>query len=145
MRVVEEQAKKPKLHVTYDGEQHCTAVEPTAGKTVASDACPSSGGKGKELSPTDLVGAGVANCMLLSMGVLALKDHLDITGASVEVDISMTDEPVFRIGTIDLIFSMPRNFSAEERLKLERAAGMCPIKHSFHPDIPISVQYIYPS
>lgn len=144
MSVVEEQAKKPKLHVTYDGEQHCTALEPTAGKSVASDACPSSGGKGKELSPTDLVGAGLANCMLLSMGVLALKDQLDITGASVEVDISMTEKPVFRIGNIDLQFSMPRNFSPEERLKLERAAGTCPIKHSFHPDITISARFNYP-
>jgi uncharacterized OsmC-like protein len=145
MSVLQAQPKGTKLHVTYDGVQHCTASEPTAGKTVASDACPESGGKGKELSPSDLVGAGLANCMLLSMGVLALRDHLDITGASVEVDISMTHKPIFRIGTIDLTFSMPRNFSSEERLKLERAAGMCPIKHSFHSDIQIAVQYNYPS
>lgn len=31
-----------------------------------------------------------------------------------------------------------------QRNNLERAAGLCPIKLSFHPDIPISVQFNYP-
>jgi putative redox protein len=145
MSVLEAQAKSTKLHVTYDGVQHCTALEGTVGKMVATDVPRSCGGKGEEFSPIELVGAGLGSCMLLSMGTLALRDKLDVSGATVDVEISLTDKPVFRIGARGLQFSMPRNFSEEERGKLERAAHACPIKPSMHPDIPLSIQFNYPS
>ena len=130
------------LQVTYDETQHCTVVRNPLGRTVGMDSCRATGGKGEEFSPGNLVGAGLAGCMLFSMGVLALRDGLDISGASVDVEVSMTEK---RIGSIALTIGMPRSFSPDERLKLERASGRCPIKSSFHPDIPISVRFDYPA
>lgn len=132
-----------KLRTTYDGIQHCTTLQATHGKTVAS-ACSSSGGKGEELSPIELVGAGLVSCMLFSMGMVARRDKLDISDTQVDTEISMTDKPVKRIGAIDLTFTMPRKMSEADCVKLERASGMCPIKHSFHPDTQISVHFNYP-
>ncbi len=130
-----------KLQITYDGSQHCTATEKIQEKTLAID-CPYSGGK--EFSPTNLVGAGLASCMLLSMGSLAGRNKLDISDTRVDVELSLTDKPIKRIGAIDLTFNMPRNFSAADRGKLESAAHKCPIEHSFDPEIPISVHFKYP-
>ena len=127
------------LEVSYDGSQHCTAVLEPQGKIVATD-CPYTG-KGEEFSPMNLVGTGLAGCMLISMGTLAMRDQLDISGARVHVELVGS---VKRIETIDLIFTMPRNFSEVERIKLQRAAESCPIEHSFHPDIPITIRYDYP-
>ena len=127
------------LQVTYDGAQHCTAVLEPQGKIVATD-CPYTG-KGAEFSPMNLVGTGLAGCMLISMGALAMRDQLDISGTQVDVSVLGTEK---RIQAIGLTFSMPRNFSKVERIKLQRAAELCPIEHSFHPDIPISVSYDYP-
>jgi uncharacterized OsmC-like protein len=127
------------LRITYDELQHCTALREPQGNTVAMD-CPYTG-KGEEFSPGNLVGAGLAGCMLISMGTLALRDKIDISGTNVDVQMTQTDK---RIEAISLLFSMPRNFSAQERVKLERAAGLCPIKNSFHPDVTISVKYKYP-
>jgi len=127
------------LRVTYDGNQHCTALQEKKGKTVATD-CPYTS-KGEDFSPTELVGAGLAGCMLMSMGTLAMRDKLDISGTCVDVEVSMM---VSRIGAIDLTFAMPRKFSATDRVKLERAAMMCPVKNSFHPDVMISVHFNYP-
>lgn len=127
------------LQVTYDGAQRCTAVIDPQGRTIASD-CPYTG-KGEEFSPMNLVGAGLASCMLISMGTLAMRDQLDIAGTRVDVELSGSAR---RIETIDLTFRMPASFSPVERTKLERAAELCPIEHSFHPDIPISVRYEYP-
>ena len=59
MSVLEAQAKSTKLHVTYDGVQHCTALEGTVGKVVATDVPRSCGGKEEEFSPIELVGAGL--------------------------------------------------------------------------------------
>jgi len=128
-----------KVRVTYDGSQHCTALQEKKGKSVAAD-CPHTG-KGEEFSPAELVGAGLAGCMLMSMGTLAMRDKLDISGAFIDVEVSTT---VTRIGAIDLAFMMPRNFSEANHVKLKKAAWMCPIKRSFHPDVTISAHFNYP-
>jgi uncharacterized OsmC-like protein len=128
-----------KISITYDGIQHCTALKEPQGNTVAMD-CPYTG-KGEEFSPGNLVGAALAGCMLLSMGTLAMRNELDISGTYVDVEVTSSEK---RIKSIDLTINMPRNFSNSDRFKLGRAAGMCPIKSSFHPDIPISVYYKYP-
>ncbi len=127
-----------KLQITYDDTQHCTALQRTIRKSVASDACAATGGKGEELSPGELVGTGLASCMLFSMGVVALRDDLDIRGTLVDVDLSLGGD---RINSIGIEFVMPQGFSATDRGKLEKAASMCPIKRSFHPDIAISTRF----
>lgn len=130
------------VRTTYDGPQHCSARRDPHGNTVAMD-CPYTG-KGEEFSPTDLVEAALAGCMLLSMGALATRNEIDISDTRIEVKISMTDKPVMRFGGIDIEIRMPTGLSEKDRLKLERSAEACPIKHSFGSDIPISVNYSYP-
>jgi putative redox protein len=132
----------PQLRATYDGQQHCTVAQGSNGKTLAID-CPYTGG-GNEFSPGSLVGAGLAGCVLLSMGTLAQRDELDITGTAVDVDLSMIDKPERRIDAVDVTVNMPRNFSEKDRSRLERAAEACPIKHSFRHEVTISTKFVYP-
>lgn len=79
-----------KVRVTYDAEQHCTALKESHGKTVAMD-CPHTG-KGEEFSPGELVGTSLAGCMFLSLGAVAQRNKLDISGARADVELSMTDK-----------------------------------------------------
>ena len=134
-----------KVSLTYDGFQHATALQEerknACGKTVATD-CPYTG-KGEEFSPLELTGTGVAGCCLISMGTLALRRKIDISGTRLDAELSWTNTND-RIGSIYLTFTMARNYSPKERLLLERAADACPIKHSFHPDTKITVKFIYP-
>ncbi len=134
-----------KISLTYDGFQHATSVqeerENARGKTVSTD-CPYTG-KGEEFSPLELTGTGVAGCCLISMGTLAMRREIDISGTRLDIELSWT-EKMDRIGAIDLTFTMARNYSEKERLMLERAADSCPIKHSFHPDTKITTRFIYP-
>jgi len=115
--------------------------ENARGKTVATD-CPYTG-KGEEFSPLELTGTGLAGCCLISMGTLALRRKIDISGTCLDVELSWTKK-MDRIGEIDLTFTMARNYSDKERFMLERAADACPIKHSFHPDTKIRAKFIYP-
>ncbi len=130
-----------KVRVTYDETQHCTALQLKNQRTVPID-CPYTG-KGLEFSSGELVGVGVASCMLMSMGALAMRDKIDLSDTSVDIEFALKKD-FSRIDFIDLTVNMPKNFSPLERIKLERAAEACPIKHSFHPDVGISVHYIYP-
>ena len=128
------------LQVTYDGEQHCTVLKEPQHKSTSMD-CRYTG-KGEEFSPANLVGAGLAGCMLISMGTLAMRDNIDISGVRVDVEVEASEK---RIQHISLTFQMANNYPEGDRKKLERAAGLCPIKSSFHPDIQISVEYVYPA
>jgi len=127
------------LQVTYDGYQHCTVLKQPQGNTVGMD-CPYTG-KGEELSPANMVGSGLAGCMLISMGILAIRDEIDIKDTRVDVQIEQSEK---RIESISLLFNMARDYPDKDRIKLERAAGLCPIKSSFHPDTSITIEYKYP-
>ena len=134
-----------KISLTYDGFQHATCLqmerENARGKTVATD-CPYTG-KGEEFSPLELTGTGVAGCCLISMGTLAMRHEIDLTGTRIDAELTWTKDND-RIGAIDLTFNMAKNYSKKERIMLERAADACPIKHSFHPETKITSKFIYP-
>jgi len=129
------------LQLTYDADQHATALKEPQHKSVAID-CPFTG-KGEELSPGNLLGVSVAGCMLLSMGALAQRDKLDLGGTVVDIKLSETDKPFPHVDAIKLVFNIPRNFSETDRQKLEKASGLCPIKASFRDETRISAMFNY--
>lgn len=129
------------LTLTYDGDQHATALKEPHHNSLAID-CPFTA-RGDEFSPGNLLGISVAGCMLLSMGAVAQRDHLDLTGTVVDIELSETDKPFPHVDTIALAFNIPREFSAADRQKLERSAGLCPIKSSFRDESAITATYNY--
>ena len=129
------------LTLTYDDNQHATALKEPQHKSVAID-CPFTG-KGEEFSPGNLLGISVAGCMLLSMGALAKRDKLDLCGTVVDIKLSETDKPFPHVDSITLAFNIPREFSGADRQKLERATGLCPIKASFRDETKISATFNY--
>ena len=129
------------LQLTYDGDQHATALKEPQHKSVAID-CPFTG-KGEELSPGNLLGVSVAGCMLLSMGALAKRDNLDLSETVVDIKLSETDKPFPYVDAVTLVFNIPREFSAADRQKLEKASGLCPIKASFRDETKISATFNY--
>ena len=129
------------LRLTCDGDQHATALREPHHNTVAID-CPITA-KGDEFSPGNLLGISVAGCMLLSMGAVAQRDQLDLRGTNVDIELSETREPYPHVDAITLAFRIPRDFAFTERLKMERAAELCPIKHSFGKDTIVKATFHY--
>jgi putative redox protein len=126
------------VRVTYDGDQHCTALSTRNGKTLALD-CPVT--KGEEFSPGSLVAAGLGGCMLISMATFAERHELQISGTTIDVDISMVGKPEAHISAIDVTVRVSGHVPEAERKGLEKAAAACPIKHSFRPDTEISTRF----
>ncbi len=129
------------LKLIYDGDQHATALKEPNHNSVAID-CPYTA-KGDEFSPGNLLGISVAGCMLLSMGAVAQRDHLDLSGTVIDIELTETEKPFPHVDTITMAFAIPGNFSATDRQKLERAAGLCPIKASFRDETTIIATYNY--
>mgnify|MGYP001825653586 CR=1 FL=1 len=127
---------------TYDGGQHCTATDAAKEKSVAMD-CPYTG-NGEELSPGNLLEAALAGCMMISMGPTATREGIDLTGASISVDVASSPPPKIDYTGLKVHVNMPAGLTELQRTKLERAADTCPIKHSFKDEIELSVAYHYP-
>ena len=129
------------LTLTYDGDQHATALREPHRNAVAID-CPFTA-RGDEFSPGNLLGISVAGCMLLSMGAVAQRDQLNLNGTVVDIELTETDEPYSHVDFIKLTFNVPRGFAVADRQKMERAASLCPIKHSFGQDTVVTATYNY--
>ena len=133
------------MDVVYEGDLHCAAKHGPSGQIVATDAPVDNGGRGSAFSPTDLVATALGTCMVTIMGLFAKKAGLDIDGTRVHVAKDMTATPVRRIGKITVIVTLPKggSFSAGQRAELERAAALCPVKQSLHPDVDVAMEFVY--
>ena len=127
------------LKVRYDGDQHVTATKEPDHNVVAID-CPYTG-KGEEFSPASLLSVSVASCMLLSMGAIAQRDGLDLTGTVVDVSFKGMEKRFPHVDSINLVFGIPNDFRPRDRKKLERAAGLCPLVESIGPETRVETTF----
>ena len=134
------------INIAYQGGLHCTATHGPSRNALTTDAPVDNGGKGAAFSPTDLVATALGTCMATIMGLVAQRNNLNIEGLQIQVIKEMTADPVRRIGSLKtrLIFPRGKPLSITDRAKLEVAANACPVKQSLHPDLKLTVEFVYP-
>lgn len=131
------------IDVEYQGDLHCRAVHGPSRAELTTDAPTDNQGRGESFSPTDLVATALGTCMLTVMGILARTLNLDIAGATATVEKEMTSTAPRRIQSLTVRIHVPGILSAEDRLKLERAAHTCPVHKSLHPDIHTPIEFTW--
>lgn len=132
--------------IIYVGELRCEATHTQSGTTIITDAPTDNHGKGQAFSPTDLVAAALATCILTTIAILAQRDGmaLDIAGTKAEVVKIMTSEPR-RIAEIKIKITLPKNnYSEKEKKMIEKTAHTCPVARSLHPDLLQSIELVFP-
>lgn len=135
------------IDVVYEGDLHCTATHGPSGRQLGTDAPADNQGKGECFSPTDLVATALATCTLTTMGIVARRNNLDMTGVRAHVVKEMVSQPTRRIGSLKVTISFPADkatrLSASDRSKLEAAAAHCPVHKSLHPDVEAPIAFVY--
>jgi putative redox protein len=132
-----------KMKAVYHGDLNCQIIHEQSGAKIATTAPKDNGGNGDKFSPTDLFAASLASCMLTVMGLAAKKHQINIEGASAEIEKTMVVSPIRRIGKLSVILSLPANIPVDKREVLEAAAYNCPVHHSLHPEIEVSIKFVY--
>lgn len=133
------------IDVVYEGQLHCRLTHGPSGQVITTDAPRDNQGKGEAFSPTDLVGAALGSCVLTTMGIVAQRHQIDLTGTTAHVTKEMATTPVRRIARLSVTVTFPRAFSDQERALLERAALACPVHRSLHQDVEAPVTFVYPA
>jgi putative redox protein len=132
------------IAATYGGGLHCTVVHAPSGSRIETDAPVDNNGKGEKFSPTDLMGAALASCILTVMGIVAGRDHIALEGARVDVEKEMTTGAERRISALKARVTMPAGIPLDSRAKLERTALHCPVHKSLLAEIAAPISFVYP-
>ena len=59
------------MSIVYQGEKHCELTHGPSGSKIETDAPRDNMGRGERFSPTDLMGAALASCVLTTMAIVA--------------------------------------------------------------------------
>jgi len=110
-------------------------------QTIPLEGCSAFGGKGLDLNPIDLMSMGLASCLMIVMGKTAEAEKLDIVGAKADVSYDLVN---YRIAQIKVVIHLPKELSATDQLKLETASKKCPVFLAIHPEVKVTVSYIWP-
>jgi len=133
------------VRAVYEGQLRCRLTHGPSGQEFVSDAPVDNQGLGEAFSPTDLVAAALGSCILTTMGIVAERHHIDVTGATATVLKEMVTQPFRRIGRLTVTIRFSRTYPDDQRQLLERTAMTCPVHRSLHPDVEAPVQFVYPS
>jgi putative redox protein len=134
-------ATKPVMQVAYDRNVHTVASHHPLKKDIPLEGCSAFGGKGLDLNPIDLVAMGLASCLMIVMGKTAEAKKLDIVGAKADVSYDLVN---YRIAQIKVAIHLPKKLSAVDQSKLETASKKCPVFLAIHPDVKVTVNYVWP-
>lgn len=100
-------------------------------------------GDGSSFSPTDLVAAAMASCMVTTMGIVGQRHGIELTGAHFRVEKHMTSEGPRRIAALPVEIHLPANLTGEQRQLMERTALGCPVHRSLIPEVERPVRFEY--
>ncbi len=131
-----------KITVTYTGGKHCELVHGPSQSVIETDAPKDNAGRGERFSPTDLVGAALASCVLTTMAIVAERDGVKFEGATAEVTKEMKSDPR-RIGQLKVVLQLPASLEEKYRKKMEHVAHTCPVHRSLHPDLEMPIEFNY--
>ena len=127
--------------IIYKGDLRTEATHLQSGTTIVTDAPTDNNGKGEAFSPTDLVATALGNCAMTIMGMVANREHIDLTGTAIEVTKIMGTEPR-RVIEVQVNFNFPQlNIDDRQRKLLENAALTCPVAKSLSAELIQNIKF----
>ena len=129
------------VEALYEGDLHCTLRHGPSGDTFPTDAPTDNRGKGEHFSPTDLVGASMASCMLTIMGIAAADRGIDIAGARAVVTKEMSAVPRRHISKLTVEMTLPARLDDKQRSLMRACAESCPVAASLGPETEIDLRF----
>jgi uncharacterized OsmC-like protein len=128
------------IETIYLGDLRTEATHVQSGTKIITDAPIDNQGKGEAFSPTDLLSASLASCMLTIMGIKARANNIDIDNTQCSITKIMAADPR-RVSEIVIKFNFPKTYTEKEQILLERAALTCPVYYSLNEDLKKTVDF----
>lgn len=121
----------------------CRIHHEPSGAVIATSPPKDNGGDGSSFSPTDLLAAALASCALTTMGLQAAREGLTWGEAKARVVKEMVGPPR-RVGSLDIVVTMPPGVPEAQRGRLVEIALGCPVARSLASDVQIPMRFEWP-
>jgi len=115
------------ISIKYIGDLRTECKHQGSGEIIITDAPLDNHGKGEAFSPTDLLAASLASCMITVMGIKASQNGFTLGEVRAELEKKMTNNPRL-IGLIRIQMKVKNmNYSDQQKQILQEAAENCPV------------------
>ena len=129
--------------VTSTGHLRTEAVHVRSGERITTDAPVDNKGRGEAFSPTDLLAASLATCMITTIAIMADAKELGPIGMKARVVKHMASDPR-RVQRVEVHLHVKgKDLGERERTLIENTARNCPVAKSLHPDLVQEMQFSY--
>ena len=129
-------------NIRYQGNLSTECTHLKSSSSIFTDAPIDNQGKGQAFSPTDLVAAALASCMITVMGIKAADSNIRFALVEASVLKVMSSNPR-RITEIKVNVTVAENWTEYEKHILEKTARTCPVAQSLHSEIKQQVIFTY--
>ncbi|HEY0008090.1 MAG TPA: OsmC family protein [Tepidisphaeraceae bacterium] len=129
------------MSIVYKGQLRTEITHKPSKAVLETDAPVDNMGRGEAFSPTDLLAASLASCMLTTMAIVAQRENVGLGQVKVTVGKEMTSSGPRRVQRLTVRFDLPAGFEALQRRKLEMAAHACPVSKSLHSDVQVETTF----
>lgn len=126
----------------YMGNKRVELVHEPTGTKIITDAPKDNQGEGRAFSPTDLAAGSLGACLLTIMAIVGERSGIQLDGACFELEKHMNEDPR-RIGKIPVKIHLPAALTPAQRSILQNAVKACPVHRSLHPEIDITIEFLY--
>lgn len=125
----------------YEGGLRCSVRHGPSGAVISTDAPRDNHGRGEAFSPTDLMAAALATCMMTVMGIVAEQHGLILAGMEAVTEKEMSKDMPRRIAALRTRIRVPLPADHPRRAQLEQAAHACPVHKSIGSGVDVSVLF----
>lgn len=136
----------PTIETFYRGGLRTEAEHIYSGTKLITDAPLDNQGLAQSFSPTDLLSASLASCMLSIMGIAARTQGIEerLHGMKADTTKIMKADPR-RVGEIvvEIYFPKDADLTEKQRKILENAAKTCPVSLSLSAELVQTVSFHY--
>ncbi len=133
----------PTIQTFYLGGLRTEAEHVFSGNKVITDAPLDNQGKAESFSPSDMLSASLASCMMTIMGIAARTQGFEemLIDTRIETTKIMQSDPR-RVAEIKVEFFFPGSeFNDKQKKILEHAAHTCPVALSLREDLIQTVSF----
>lgn len=130
--------------IIYEGGLRTRARHVRSGEAIITDAPTDNEGKGEAFSPTDLLAAALASCMLTIVGIQIQKGRLPELEMRADGKKTMTGEGPRKVAALEIDFYVSgAELDGTQRELLERSAKTCPVALSLSEELKQTVRFHY--
>ena len=130
------------LYISLIDEKRTLIRHATAGAEIRTDVSPEYGGSGQAFSSTDLVAAGLGSCIATNLSKMLPRHGLPLESMQISVGKRLTTAPPKRIAALTVIIDLDRPVEEGVRARLLRAAHLCAVHRSLHPEVEVSIELV---